>query len=697
MAALPEGLTPLLNNLTSSQQRTAIATFEDMDVPSFSQRLEEALKVTSSKLDSVIEVGNNLVQRIMKDGDEASSRRKESSQKVNPHPTIEDVASVGKSSLGFLLLNDTLLSLGEILGGIKLPTIEPTKTPTPLFGGKTPVEEKKEISTGKKHKVPDSVKHATASIALGAGFLALQNILPKIIGEEELNAENILERIWGIITENVDSGTLLTGAIGGVLGSAFGLRGAVVGTVLASSLEILASKSPFMQDLIGTKEITASSVLKDIWDIVTSTSVGASAVLGVTIGSKYGLRGAIVGGAIASAADLLGSGLLEKLVTGDSEDTTTWDTVVEPIKLHLSQTLVLTALANAAGKIPGLSALKITSLPTAIALAITAGSALSAGKSFAGILNILIGGSTALQDDDTTEEAARLIKKEMIASTTSLALGVGVGVLGGKLGAAAGALLTPILGPFGPFVGAMLGFVIGSYLPKLLGNIYEAYTKSAISKTDLSIPTVSRNAEDYTEEGRLAKQRWKQSFSDRYYSIYHDDGDVTIKSKKDDQVVMGGKKPLAEMQRLWDLVATHEGYKGAPLPLRLGETWPESTVLPSDITTGPPPLGAPFPVSTVLPSPAGSRPPVSLVQDGIFELRDSKERGELFSGVKFDDADNLYLMASTNPAKDALSQSIDRLNNLMEKLAESIDSYKPQTNNLVASIPNNSIMTQLLA
>jgi hypothetical protein len=99
----------------------------------------------------------------------------------------------------------------------------------------------------------------------------------------------------------------------------------------------------------------------------------------------------------------------------------------------------------------------------------------------------------------------------------------------------------------------------------------------------------------------------------------------------------------------------------------------------------------------VLPSPAGSRPPVSLVQDGIFELRDSKERGELFSGVKFDDADNLYLMASTNPAKDALSQSIDRLNNLMEKLAESIDSYKPQTNNLVASIPNNSIMTQLLA
>ena len=462
----------------------------------------------------------------------------------------------------------------------------------------------------------------------------------------------------------------------------------MVGAVLASSLEILASKSPFMQDLIGTKEITASSVLKDIWGIVTSTSVGASAVLGVTIGSHYGLRGAIVGGAIASAADLLGSGLLEKLVTGDAEDTTTWDTVVEPIKLHLSQTLALTALANAAGKIPGLSALKITSLPTAIALAITAGSALSAGKSFAGILNILIGGSTALQDDDTTEEAARLIKKEMIASTTSLALGVGVGVLGGKLGAAAGALLTPILGPFGPFVGAMLGFVIGSYLPKLLDNIYEAYTKSAISKTDISmtVPTVSRNAEDYTEAGRLAKQRWKQSFSDRFYSIYHDDGDVTIKRKKDDRVVMGGKLPLAEMQSIWDKVASHEGYEGAPLPLRLGESWPESTVLPSDITTGPKPSNF-----------SGNYRGYDLVQDGIFELRDSKERGELFSGVKFDDADNLYLMASTNPAKDALSQSIDRLNNLMEKLAESIDSYKPQTNNLVASIPNNSIMTQLLA
>lgn len=627
MAALPEGLTSLLNNLTSSQQRTAIATFEDMDVPSFSQRLEEALKVTSSKLDSVIEVGNNLVQRIMKDGDEASSRRKESSQKVNPHPTIEDVASVGKSSLGFLLLNDTLLSLGEILGGIKLPTIEPTKTPTPLFRGKTPVEEKKEISTGKKLIASDSVKHATASIALGAGFLALQNILPKIIGEEELNAENILERTWGIITENVDSGTL---------------------------------------------------------------SVGASAVLGVTIGSNYGLRGAIVGGAIAAAADLLGSGLLEKLVTGDAEDTTTWDTKVEPIKLHLSQTLALTALANAAGKIPGLSALKITSLPGAIALAMTAGSALSAGKSFEGILNSLIGGSTALQDDSTTEEAASQIKKEMIASTASLALGVGGAVggaaLGGKLGTAAGALLTPILGPFGPFIGAMLGFVIGSYLPKLLGYIYEAYTESVISKTGISIPTVSRNPDDYTEEGRLAKQRRKQSFSDRYYSIYHDDGDVTIKGKEDDRVVMGGKRPLAEMQRIWDLVATHEGYEGAPLPLRLGEPWPESTVLPSDITTGPKPSNF-----------SGNYHRSDLVQDGIFELRDSKERGELFSGVKFDDADNLYLMASTNPAKDALSQSIDRLNNLMEKLAESIDSYKPQTNNLVASIPNNSIMTQLLA
>lgn len=687
MAALPEGLTSLLNNLTSSQQRTATATFEDMDVPSFSQRLEEALKVTSSKLDSVIEVGNNLVQRIMKDGDEASSRRKESSQKVNPHPTIEDVASVGKSSLGFLLLNDTLLSLGEILGGIKLPTIEPTKTPTPLFRGKTPVEEKKEISTGKKLIASDSVKHATASIALGAGFLALQNILPKIIGEEELNAENILERTWGIITENVDSGTLLTGAIGGVLGSAFGLRGAVVGAVLASSLEILASKSPFMQDLIGTEEITASSVLEDIWGIVTSTSVGASAVLGVTIGSNYGLRGAIVGGAIAAAADLLGSGLLEKLVTGDAEDTTTWDTKVEPIKLHLSQTLALTALANAAGKIPGLSALKITSLPGAIALAMTAGSALSAGKSFEGILNSLIGGSTALLDDSTTKEAASQIKKEMIASTASLALGVGGAALGGKLGTAAGALLTPILGPFGPFVGAMLGFTIGSYLPKLLGYIYEAYTESVISETGIgSIPTVSRNPDDYTEEGRLAKQRRKQSFSDRYYIIYHDDGDATIKGKEAGCVAMGGKQPLAEIQRIWDLAAKHMGFEGAPLPLRLGERWPESTVLPSDITTGPKPSNF-----------SGNYHRSDLVQDGIFELRDSKERGELFSGVKFDDADNLYLMASTNPAKDALSQSIDRLNNLMEKLAESIDSYKPQTNNLVASIPNNSIMTQLLA
>jgi len=83
------------------------------------------------------------------------------------------------------------------------------------------------------------------------------------------------------------------------------------------------------------------------------------------------------------------------------------------------------------------------------------------------------------------------------------------------------------------------------------------------------------------------------------------------------------------------------------------------------------------------------------VHDGIFSLEKSFSRGALFQdkgrGIQFDKDDDLFLMASTNPARDALVKSVDRLNSLIGDLAVAIQAYQPQTNNLATTIESTHI------
>ncbi len=89
------------------------------------------------------------------------------------------------------------------------------------------------------------------------------------------------------------------------------------------------------------------------------------------------------------------------------------------------------------------------------------------------------------------------------------------------------------------------------------------------------------------------------------------------------------------------------------------------------------------------------------VNDGIFNLNKTLSAGSLFgpgSNVKFNSRDDLYLMASTNPARDALVGAVEQLNGLIGELANAIQTYKPETKNIQTAIENTAIpMRQLLA
>lgn len=89
------------------------------------------------------------------------------------------------------------------------------------------------------------------------------------------------------------------------------------------------------------------------------------------------------------------------------------------------------------------------------------------------------------------------------------------------------------------------------------------------------------------------------------------------------------------------------------------------------------------------------------VNDGIFNLNKALSAGSLFgpgSNVKFNSRDDLYLMASTNPARDALVGAVEQLNGLIGELANAIQNYKPETKNIQTAIENTAIpMRQLLA
>jgi hypothetical protein len=91
------------------------------------------------------------------------------------------------------------------------------------------------------------------------------------------------------------------------------------------------------------------------------------------------------------------------------------------------------------------------------------------------------------------------------------------------------------------------------------------------------------------------------------------------------------------------------------------------------------------------------------VEDGVFkfDLESSTPRGSLFDGnnpVIPDVEDDLFLIASTNPARDSLTESVDRLGELIVQLATAINSYRPQITNTVAPINNqDNILKSLLA
>lgn len=87
--------------------------------------------------------------------------------------------------------------------------------------------------------------------------------------------------------------------------------------------------------------------------------------------------------------------------------------------------------------------------------------------------------------------------------------------------------------------------------------------------------------------------------------------------------------------------------------------------------------------------------------DAIFSLEKSLTKGNLFQGhtsEKFNRDDDLYLMASTNPARDALASSVDNLAALVAQLALTMQAYRPQTNNMSTTVQSSNIpMRDLLA
>lgn len=82
------------------------------------------------------------------------------------------------------------------------------------------------------------------------------------------------------------------------------------------------------------------------------------------------------------------------------------------------------------------------------------------------------------------------------------------------------------------------------------------------------------------------------------------------------------------------------------------------------------------------------------VDDGIFNLNKTLSAGSLFGqdkNIQFNDRDELYLMASTNPSRDALATAVASLNGLIGELASAIKDYRPQTHNIQTAVENTAI------
>lgn len=92
------------------------------------------------------------------------------------------------------------------------------------------------------------------------------------------------------------------------------------------------------------------------------------------------------------------------------------------------------------------------------------------------------------------------------------------------------------------------------------------------------------------------------------------------------------------------------------------------------------------------------------VDDGVFTVDRQFREGALFGpqgeGVRLNTADDMYLLASTNPANDRLREAVDALNSKMDMLGEAIAMYRPVTNNNTSnttvqssSIPYRELMS----
>jgi hypothetical protein len=81
------------------------------------------------------------------------------------------------------------------------------------------------------------------------------------------------------------------------------------------------------------------------------------------------------------------------------------------------------------------------------------------------------------------------------------------------------------------------------------------------------------------------------------------------------------------------------------------------------------------------------------VPDGIFSLQSAMPRGSLMGpngeGIEFDPDDNLYVLASTNPSRDALARGLEALNEKLDVLAMAIETYRPATFANTISVENS--------
>ena len=87
------------------------------------------------------------------------------------------------------------------------------------------------------------------------------------------------------------------------------------------------------------------------------------------------------------------------------------------------------------------------------------------------------------------------------------------------------------------------------------------------------------------------------------------------------------------------------------------------------------------------------------VNDGIFNLDKNMKAGDLFGSkrMEFNPDDDLYLMASTNPARDKLANTVNALAQQVQMLSEAVRSYKPvsTTNNVAVESYQSALQTML--